>query len=83
MSGPAKIRVEIDEVVLHGFDPRDRHSIGDAVQSELARLLTAAAPDLAAAGDRQRIDAGRFDAAGAGPAAIGRGAAGALYRSLG
>lgn len=31
--------LHIDELVLHGFDPSDRHRIGDAVQHELVRLL--------------------------------------------
>ena len=31
--------LHIGELVLHGFDPADRHRIGDAVQNELARLL--------------------------------------------
>jgi hypothetical protein len=33
------IRLHIEELVLHGFDPRDRHAIGDAVRGELAALL--------------------------------------------
>lgn len=35
------IRVRIGELVLHGFDPLDRHSIGDAVRGELADVLGA------------------------------------------
>ncbi len=34
-----RVILTIDELVLHGFDPRDRHVIGDAVQAELGRLL--------------------------------------------
>ena len=33
------IEIEIGEVVLHGFAPSDRASIGAAVQQELTRLL--------------------------------------------
>jgi hypothetical protein len=33
------IDVHIDELVLHGFDPRDRLAIGDAVHAELTRLF--------------------------------------------
>lgn len=33
------IRLHIEELVLHGFDPRDRHAIGDAVRAELAAVL--------------------------------------------
>ena len=33
------IRLHIEELVLHGFDPRDGHAIGDAVRSELTAVL--------------------------------------------
>lgn len=33
------IRVRIEELVLHGFDPRDRRAIAEAVREELGRLL--------------------------------------------
>jgi hypothetical protein len=33
------IRLHINELVLHGFDPRDRHAIADAVRLELARII--------------------------------------------
>jgi hypothetical protein len=33
------IDLHIEELVLHGFDPRDRHAIADAVQQELVRLV--------------------------------------------
>ena len=33
------IHVHIEDLVLHGFDPRDRHGIADAVQQELTRLV--------------------------------------------
>jgi hypothetical protein len=32
-----RVRLHIGELVLHGFDPRDRHAIADAVRAELAR----------------------------------------------
>ena len=41
MSRP--IRIRIGQLVLHGFDPRDRHAIGDAVRAELTRLVEAGA----------------------------------------
>ena len=34
-----RIEVLIDELVLHGFDPRERHAIGDGLTTELGRLL--------------------------------------------
>lgn len=33
------VRIHIDELVLHGFDPGERHRIAAAVQEELARLV--------------------------------------------
>ncbi len=33
------IEIEIEELVLHGFAPGDRATIGEAVQRELTRLL--------------------------------------------
>jgi hypothetical protein len=38
---PARIELIIDELVLHGFAPGDRHAIGDAVQAHLESLLAA------------------------------------------
>jgi hypothetical protein len=34
------IELHIEELLLQGFDPRDREAIGRAVQLELTRLLT-------------------------------------------
>jgi hypothetical protein len=34
-----KVELHIEELVLEGFDPRDRHRMRDAVERELARLL--------------------------------------------
>lgn len=34
------VTLHIDELILHGFAPGDRHRIGAAVQQELSRLLT-------------------------------------------
>jgi hypothetical protein len=75
MSSPARrIEVIIDELVLHGFDPRHRERIADAVRAELALVLESWSPD---AGDGvARVDAGSFTVpAGAPPAVVGRGAA--------
>ena len=37
---PREIEVHIEELILHGFDPRSRWKIGDAVEHELRRLLS-------------------------------------------
>ena len=36
-----RIDVLIDELVLHGFDPRERHAVGDGLSAELTQLLAA------------------------------------------
>ena len=47
-----RIEVVIDELVLVGFDPHDRHAIGDAVQHWLA--THAASGDLSSIGNIHR-----------------------------
>lgn len=54
MSG-RRIELRIDELILHGFEPGDRHRIGEAVQNELGRLLRGQGTPLAAE-NRGRID---------------------------
>ncbi len=34
------IKIHIEELVLHGFAPGDRHQIAAAVENELSRLMT-------------------------------------------
>jgi hypothetical protein len=36
----SEINLHIEELVLHGFAPGDRHRIADAVAKELARLIS-------------------------------------------
>jgi hypothetical protein len=84
-AAPAAVELHIEELVLTGFAPGDRFHIGDAVQSELARLL----------GERgmrnferepiavENLDAGRFKVAqGARPQAIGGQIAEKLYHHV-
>jgi hypothetical protein len=33
------IEIQIDELVLHGFAPPERHAIAEAIQDELTELL--------------------------------------------
>jgi len=40
--GVMRIEIVIDELVLTGFDPRERHRIADAIQGRLAALVTPA-----------------------------------------
>jgi len=62
------IRLHIEELVLHSFDPHDRHAIADAVQRELSTLVAthSGSPDSASSfsvsAERARVDAGSFHA---------------------
>jgi hypothetical protein len=71
---PRRVEVAIDELVLHGFDVRHRHSIAEAVQAELAAVLQGWSPTAGASAGR--LEAGSFAVtAAAPPAAVGRGVA--------
>lgn len=80
-----KISLHIDELVLHGLDPHDRWAVAEAVQRELARLLS----ERGLAGVRESIDVPRLDAGTItfGPksrgAAVGHPIAAALHATLG
>jgi hypothetical protein len=75
------LRFEIDELVLHGFDSRDRRGIADAIQAELVAAL--ADFRAAAAADIAHVDAGAFTApVGAGPHHIGRAIASQLRAGI-
>jgi hypothetical protein len=37
-----RLELSIDELVLYGFDPRDRHRIADAVRHELTHVVRSA-----------------------------------------
>lgn len=78
----ANLELHIEELVLHGFAPGDRHRIGDAVERELARLFTehGLPPNLSQGFETGRLDAGSFNfAPGAKPEAVGAEVARALY----
>ncbi len=79
-----RIELVIDELVLHGFDPRQRHTIGDAVATELTRLARAHAKELSGRGplDVARLDAGVFETSGRAPASAGTGIANSVFTVL-
>jgi hypothetical protein len=84
MSRPS-IHLHIEELVLDGFAPGDRHRIGEATQSELARLLTEepTPPSLAQRAEIDRLDGGSFHATGtAKPEATGAQVARAVFGGL-
>ncbi|MEA2490141.1 MAG: hypothetical protein QOH21_1933 [Acidobacteriota bacterium] len=52
------VRIHIQELVLHGIDPRERHAIGDAVQAELRAALAAQRLDPREGRAIERVDGG-------------------------
>ena len=62
------LRLHIEQLVLHSFDPHDRYAIADAFQQELSRLLAAEIlnPEFSAA-LRQHSNNSRLDADGFAP----------------
>ncbi len=83
--GGMNIDLHIEELVLEGFRPSDRHRIGAAVERELARLLAERGlpPGFAQGVDMPRLDGGSFVAKpGVRPEVVGRQVAGAVYGGL-
>jgi hypothetical protein len=85
---PPLYELRINELVLEGFAPGERHAIAAAMERELTRLLSAADAPFATAGARglsvDSLDAGVFSVAdGASPATVGVAAARAVNGSLG
>jgi hypothetical protein len=90
MKGPT-IKLHIEELVLHGFAPGDRHSISDAVQQELSRLFEWSAGQtdadvtstLIEHSNAARIDAGAFQVGqNSKPGSIGTQVARAVHGEL-
>ena len=82
-SGPSRsIALHIDELVLHGFPVQGRHAVGDAVQAELTRLMSASGlPEFVTnARPSGAIDGGAFHVTPeAKPNAVGNLIANAVY----
>ena len=78
---PGRIEVVIDELVLHGFEARQRDGIAAALRSGLAAALDGWIPAAGASVDR--LEAGSFTVPDAAPPAlVGRGVAGQIHRVL-
>ena len=80
------VRLRIEELVLEGFAPGDRYRIGEAVERELARLLSeqGAPGALAAGAEASWLAAPSFELAPeSGPDAVGSQVAAAVYGGLG
>jgi hypothetical protein len=79
---PAPTFVTIDEIRLHGFDPRKRSAIGDAVLRELTQLFTAQRAPVRAR-EVARVDGGSFAAGrNAAPGVVGAGIAASVHREV-
>lgn len=77
------IEVHIEELVLHGFASGDRYAVADAVQQELARLLTAQGMSSELSGEHNTIDAGAFEVRlGETGSVVGAEVAQAVYQGL-
>lgn len=79
------IHLHIEELVLHGFAPGERHEISEAVEQELARLISE--QPISPAGlkniSMERVDGGAFHLANAAkPAAVGGQIAGAVWGGI-
>lgn len=80
-----RIAVRIEELILHGFAPADRHRIARAVQKELVkRLRQGGMQDLAKEPSAlAHIDGGAFHVpAGEAPWTIGARIGASIYQSL-
>jgi hypothetical protein len=88
MTAP-RIELHIEELVLHGFERRDRHAIADAFERELSRLFSeqlagqGLSPALAHNAGQESLDAGAIHLAPhTKPASIGAQLAQAVYGGL-
>jgi hypothetical protein len=79
------VKLHIEELVLQGFAPRDRHRIAGAMQLELARLMNENGVTASRENDisLDRLQGGTFRVkAGAKPEATGSEIARAVFRNL-
>jgi hypothetical protein len=77
------VELRIDELVLHGFAPANRHHVGAAVERELARLLAEQAlpSRIGHSADLASLDGGSIELPAGTPAeTIGVRIAQAIYR---
>jgi hypothetical protein len=84
MNEQSSIQLHIEELVLHGFAPGDRYRIGDAVETELRRLLAGQLPSsFRQNSEIDHLDGGEFKVtSGATPEAIGGHVAESVHRTV-
>jgi hypothetical protein len=76
------VTLHIEQLVLHGFDPRDRHAFGDALHSELASLFGRDASAMHEPRAIERVDGGTVNVAGHRSPGVARAVAGAIHRGV-
>jgi hypothetical protein len=79
------VEINIEQLILHGFSPGDRHGIAQALQQELRRLCAeqGVPASLATASSVHRLDAGGFRmASGAKAETVGKQVARSVYRGM-
>ncbi|MBC8028994.1 MAG: hypothetical protein H7Z16_02695 [Pyrinomonadaceae bacterium] len=80
------VELDIEELVLQGFDPANRYAIGDALERELTRLSSEQGSPIAATEDVEiaHVNGGAIDVKpGSSAEAIGIQLARAIYGGLG
>lgn len=85
MNRRSSIHLHIEELVLDGFAPGDRHRIGETVEIELRRLLEVRHPaaTFRQSSETDHVDAGEFKvSSGATAQTIGGHVAASVYRGL-
>ena len=86
LNSQPSVELHIDELLLHGFVPGERYGISDAVERELARLLSQQniPSSLRSESAIDEIKGATFNAAqNPKPLAIGRQIAQAVYQGFG
>jgi hypothetical protein len=79
----AEIHLHIEELVLHGFAPGDRHHIGAAVEQELSRLMAEQPLAVGKNMSLAQLDGGSFQVKNAArPASVGGQIAGAIHGGI-
>jgi hypothetical protein len=80
-----RVEVTVDEFVLHGFQPSERYTIGDAFQLELERLFSGAGlgPAFRRDAELPRLETGQVSLPDrARPASVGAQVARAVHGAL-
>jgi hypothetical protein len=77
------VELHIEELVLHGFKPGDRHQIGEAVERELARLLAEQGLPQVQDAEVPRLAGGQLHLSpNDNPDTVGRGLAGNIFQGI-